>query len=154
MDGSAHTELVQCLQVFMTLVGRNIYSTLMKLELRALYVYMWLRFNLYKVGVCSLCIWFLACIGGSCGWNSALEHRPRARAPGRLVLFLQSPLSSCVVSEACTSYTSLRNTYWWCGYLGTFCKVMSELLLKSHFFFTHSYNGQISGATTLDWPIH
>ena len=29
-----------------------------------------------------------------------------------VVLFLQLPLSSCVVRKACTSYSSLHNTYW------------------------------------------
>ena len=37
-------------------------------------------------------------IGGSCGWSSTLEHRPWVRAPGR-GSFLQSSLSSCVVSK-------------------------------------------------------
>ena len=46
-------------------------------------------------------------IGGSRGWNSASERISHKFGRQVVVLFLQSPLSSCVVSEACITHTYL-----------------------------------------------
>ena len=52
-------------------------------------------------------------IGGSCGWNSALERRPRVQVPG-CGFFSSSRhyLSSCETSNVYTSTHQLADTYW------------------------------------------
>ena len=56
--------------------------------------------------------------GGLRSWNFVLGVGCEFRCQV-VVLFLWLPLSSCVVRKACTSYTSLHNTYWQHVEIGT-----------------------------------